>query len=345
MKQQKSPGLLGAGIGLVLVLLVLATIPRLMSREDDGPGDARVSIGMITNNPNGMRNVDGFRAGLRALGYRAGETATFLFSGQPTPNHALEQSIQDMIGQGADLIFTAGTPTGIAAWKASWESGVPVVFGVIADPIVAGVMSDLTRPGGNMTGVMLSNNQARRLDLLKDILPDIRTVWVPYDPTDAAPRSAIEQITPTAAALGLTLVHAHAEDSAGVRARLAEIPPETDAIFLLPDSRVNREVETILATAHTRGLPVSAPSAAQVEAGALMAYGIVHHEAGEQAAAIADRILRGRDPATMPVESAEFYLLINVAAAERIGLELPEEILQLADHILHDDGWGEATER
>ena len=86
-----------------------------------------------------------------------------------------------------------------------------------------------------------------------------------------------------------------------------------------------------------RQIPVSGPSTAQVEAGAIMGYGIVHREVGLQAARIAARILRGADPANTPVETADYYLTINVEAAERIGLDLPETVLQQADVILRED--------
>jgi putative ABC transport system substrate-binding protein len=109
---------------------------------------------------------------------------------------------------------------------------------------------------------------------------------------------------------------------------------------MLPDSTVNRRVKDLLALAAERRVPVSGPSAAQVEAGALMSYGIAHREVGVQAARIADRVLRGADPGLLPVEVADFYLTLNLAAATRIGVELREPDLQQADNILYDDRFG-----
>ncbi len=297
-------------------------------------------IGLITNNPNGLLNVEGFQDGLRALGYVEGDNLTYLFAGKPTPQDELQSAIRTMVTDGADLIFTAGTPTGIAARAATAGSNVPVVFGVIADPVAAGVMTDLNRPGGNLTGVMLSQNQARRLELLGRVFPDVQRVLLPYDPDDPAPVSAANQLEVVAPELGLVLVHAHARNADEVSAMLAEFPEGIDAVFMLPDSTVNHRVEDLIKAANARNLPVSGPSTAQVLAGATKSYGIVHHEVGVQAARMADRVLRGADPAAMPVETADFYLTVNVAAAARIGVELSEEILQQADVILREDHFG-----
>jgi putative ABC transport system substrate-binding protein len=304
------------------------------------PAQKSHTIGLITNNSNGLRNVRGFQAGLKALGYVEGENVRYLFSGNPTPKSELQGTIESMVAGGAALIFTAGTPTGVAAHKATSKTGVPVVFGVIADPIAAGVMTDLTRPGSNMTGVMLSQNQARRLELLRTIVPDVRRILVPYNPEDAAPTSAMAQIVNLAEPLGLDLVPAHARNDEEVMALLANLPDGLDAIFMLPDSTVNRRVKELLAIAADRRIPVSGPSAAQVEAGAVMSYGIVHEEVGRQAAQIANRILRGAAAATTPVETAGFFLIVNVAAAQRIGLELSEGTLQQADRIVRNDRYG-----
>lgn len=297
------------------------------------------TVGLITNNPNGLRNVQGFRDGLHTLRYREGDNVTYLHRGKPTPNSELVATIEAMVAEGAELIFTAGTPTGVAAAEATRKSAVPVVFGVVADPVAAGVITDLNRPGGNMTGVMLSQNQTRRLELVRTVVPDARRVLVPYDPDDAAPVSALAQIRDVAGALGFELVNAHARNDHEVTAMLAHFPTYIDAVFMLPDSTVNRRIRDLLVAALERRLPVSGPSAAQVEAGAVMSYGIVHHEVGIQAAHIADRILRGASPATIPVETADFFLTLNVAAANRIGLELPEEVLQQADRIVRQDGF------
>lgn len=319
------------------VLLLIVGISLLAACIRELQADEQVTIGLVTNNPNGLKNLQGFQDGMAALGYIAGENTTYHFAGEPVQGDTLDATLQSMVDAKVDLIFTAGTPTGVAAHRVTAGTAIPVIFGVIADPIAAGVMDDLTQPGGNMTGVKLSDNQARRLELLLEIVPNAKRIFVPYNPEDAAPTSAVAQIYELAPSFGIEIVEGLARNDDDVTQLLAEIPEEIDAIFMLPDSTVNARVDDLVTIAIERKLPVSGPSMIQVEKGVLTAYGIIHHEAGRQAAHIADQVLRGADPGTIPVETAEFYLGINLQTAKLIELEIPYETLQQAELIVRNE--------
>ena len=300
-------------------------------------GSRHFTVGLVTNNPNRLKNVQGFRDEMAHLGYVAGENVAYVFEGSPTKGAELDAVLKSMVEAEVDLIFTAGTPTGVAAYRITAGTNIPVVFGVIADPIAAGVMVDLTRPGGNMTGVRISQNQAKRLELLLLLVPDIKRVFTPYNPEDAAPISSLAQVNELGPSLGIQIVEAEARTESEVTELLNNIPKDIDAIFMLPDSLVNARLADLVAVATERKLPISGPSLAQVEGGALTGYGIIHHKAGGQAAHIADLILKGADPGELPVETAESYLGINLQTAEAIGLEIPYEILQQAKIIIRAD--------
>ena len=323
-------------VALGVVIIVVSTM--LMACGSAGNEDKdHFTIGLVTNSTNGLGNTQGFRDAMTELGYIEGTNVTYIFTGYPTDGDELDAVLENMVEEEVDLIFTAGTPTGVAAHRITEGTNIPVVFGVIADPIAAGVMKDLTRPGGNMTGVRISDNQARRLELLLQAAPGIRRVFVPYNPEDAAPSSAVVQVREIASSLGIEIVEGHARNDGEVTELLNNIPEDIDAIFMLPDSMVNARLADLIAVAIDNGLPVSGPSMAQVEGGALMAYGIVHHRAGAQAAHIADQVLKGTDPGELPVETAEFYLGINLQTADAIGLEIPYGILQQAEVIIRGD--------
>jgi len=317
-------------LGVILILTLSLAACGSTSNEDN----RHFTIGLVTNNPNGLRNVQGFMDGMAGLGYIEGEGVTYISEGSPIKGDELDDFLKRLVEAEVDLIFTAGTPTGVAAHRITKGTDIPVVFGVIADPIAAGVMEDLTRPNGNMTGVMLSQSQARRLQLLLKIVPDTKRVFVPYNPEDSAPTSAVAQISEIAPGLGIEIVEGKARNDSEVTELLNNFPEDIDAIFLVPDSVVNSRLPDLLAVAYDHKLPVSGPSTAQVEEGALTTYGFIHHEVGAQAARIADRILKGVDPGEYPVETAEFYLSINLQVANTIGLEMPYEILQQAEIII-----------
>lgn len=314
----------------LLLLLASACTPQ------SGTEPGHFTIGLMTNNRNGLRNIQGFKDGMTELGYIEGQNVTYLFNGNPTNQDSLNSQIQGMVEAEVDLIFTAGTPTGVAAHRVTAGTNIPVVFGVIADPIEAGVMVDLTNPGGNMTGIMLSENQGRRLELLQEMSPGIKRVFVPYNPTDAASTSAVDQLVQLAPNLGLELVKGHARNDDEVTALLQNMPQDVDALFMVPGTTVNARLDDLVALAAERKLPLSGPSLVQVEEGALMTYGFIHHEAGAQAARIADQILKGTNPGDIPVEVAEFFLAINLSMAESIGLDIPNTLLQRAAVIVRD---------
>lgn len=317
-----------------LTFLLLTACGNLNDANDTGEEDEVFKVGLITNNANGLLNIEGFRDGLSTLGYDENEDIEYLFAGEPVANDNLDTAIQEFVDAGVDLIFTAGTPTGQAAHRVTTNHGIPVVFGVIADPIAAGVLEDLRTPGGNMTGVRLSDNQDRRLEWLLEVIPDIENILVIYNPEDDAPVSALAQVQDAAPRLGVELVISEAHTGQDVIDVLNNMPDDIDAIFLLPDTVVNAQIAEIVEISYERDLAVSGPSAIQVERGALMSYGFVHYEAGKQAARIADQVLRGADPGDLPVEVAEFFLVFNLAAAEAIDVEIPDDILQQAKIII-----------
>ena len=315
----------------VLIAVTLALTIASCSTEPTG---SVISIGLVTNNVNGLRNVDGFKDGMAELGYEDGRNVEYVFADEPLSGDRLEEALEAMVASDVDLIFTAGTPTGVAAHRITSDSGIPVLFGVIADPIKAGVMEDLTAPGGNMTGVKLGEDQSRRLQWLIEIDPTVQRVLVPFNPDDAAPSSAVAQIEALALGLGLELVLAPAPNDQAVTDLLDNFPSDVDAVFLVPDSVVNARLADLLRVASAAGLPTSGPSIAQVEGGAVMSYGFVHHEAGVQAASIAVQVLNGADPGSVPVQNTESFLAINLVAAREIGLEIPDDVLRQADIVI-----------
>lgn len=322
---------------LHLIIFVGIFLITGCSENDNKAKQHHFTVGLATNNPNGIKNVLGFQEAMTKLNYVVGENIDYRFAGKPTKGKELEQLLQEMIDHPVDLIFTAGTPTGVTAHKLTKDAGIPVVFGVIADPVRAGVIKNLDKPGGNITGVMISQNHARRLQLFLEIVPDIKRLFVPYNPDDSAPSSALSNIKGLAKDLKLEIIEGQVKNNDEVTNLFNTLPADIDAIFMLPDSTVNRRQKELLDLAVKRHIPVSGPTIIQVEKGALTAYGIVHKQAGAQAATIADQVLKGTLPGNIPVQTAEFYLGVNLKTAAAIGLEVPDSILQQSHTIIREN--------
>ena len=325
-----------AFVALLLAMVIPISLMQVSCAKDE-KYEPRRTIGLVTNNRNGLRNIEGFRDKLTALGYDSGQNANYIYNEAPAKGNELVDILDQMVKANVDLIFTAGTPTGVAAHKITAGTTIPVIFGVIADPIAAGVLKDLNSPGGNMTGVRLAPNQPRRLQFLLEIAPGIKRVLIPFNPEDAASSSAAGQVRNVSSGFGIEVVERWATNDQEVFDLLGSIPDNVDAIFLVPGTTVNVHLQQVLAVAHRRKLPVSGPSLVQVEEGALISYGFNHYEAGKQAARLADQVLRGANPGDLPVETAESFLAVNLKAAEMIDLQVPYSVLQQATTIIRTD--------
>jgi putative ABC transport system substrate-binding protein len=237
-----------------------------------------------------------------------------------------------------DLIFCVTTPACLAAQRAIGETDVAVVFSAVTDPVAVGLVEDLTRPGGNLTGITVGAedaiNEGRRLDWLLKVAPRIESVYIPYNPDDAVSTVSLVAVQDVASTLGIELLLQEARTAEEVDAALNAIPEAADALFVFADQVVVADVAAVVNAALERDLPLSTPNSLGPQLGALMSYGSDLYTSGNQAARLADQILRGSDPDTLPVETPEFFLTLNLNTAEAIGLEISDQVLRQADTII-----------
>ena len=314
-------------VGLVVFSLLLTACEGLEKTET-------YTIGVINLAPTLEDTITGFKQGMTDLGYTEGENVTYLYAGPASSIDALGGLAQDLVEAKVDLIFSISTPATQAAQKATADNNIPVVFGVLTDPVGAGVVTSLTQPGGNITGVTFGPQEARRLEWLTEIAPAVKRVYIIYNPNDSSAKLALATATATATSLGLEIVSREASNPDEVTAALTDFPENIDALYLLPDSRTEAQLADILAVANARHLPTSVANVSAVQNGPLYSYAMKLDPSGQQAARLADQILKGIKPADLPVETTEFFLAINLKTAETIGLDIPDEVLQRADEII-----------
>ncbi|MBN2002083.1 MAG: ABC transporter substrate-binding protein [Anaerolineae bacterium] len=290
------------------------------------------TIGLINVLPVLANSVQGFKDGLTELGYIEGENVTYL--GGTIPMDQLESTLQDMVNAKVDLILTTTTAASQAAQKATAGTDIPIVFTPLADPVGAGLVDSIKSPGGNITGLSQGAYDAQRLDLFLQIAPDVKKIYVPYNPKDPAPVAGLAAITEVAPKLSVELITQEVNTPDEVTAALANIPEEADAIFLLVDSLVGTRVMDLIKISIEQRLPLSGGNADAVKDGTLCGYGPMQSFYGKQVARMADQILKGTPPSSLPVETAEAYLGINLQTAQAIGLEISDAVLRQADNII-----------
>jgi putative tryptophan/tyrosine transport system substrate-binding protein len=280
-------------------------------------------------------HVRAFLQGLRAHGYIEGQN---LFLERRSAEGSVEQAAEimaDLIGRNFDVIATAGNESAQAAKRAT--NLIPIVMATSDDPIAAGIVESLARPGANITGLTTNPGpefEVKRLQLLKEAAP--KAARVAFLGTRYAwGRADTDSLRAAAQGMGLTLIHYEHSPMYLDDARGAIRRDRPDAIFVPRHSAafVNRQVIAELAVAER--LPGISPFREFADAGGLMSYGTDVPELFRRAVGHVDKILRGAKPADLPVEQpTKFELVLNLKAAKSLGLTTPPTLLALADEVI-----------
>jgi len=289
-----------------------------------------ITIGVINLSPLLEPVLDGFQSKMTALGYTH---VTYLYDGPSPDLPTLDKIAQDLVAAQPELIVSISTPASQAIYRTN--TSIPVIFGPVTDPIAAGIVINLTNPDGNMTGTRLGlESEEQRLKWLLDIAPGIEKIFVPYNSNDSSSQSSVQAATIAAEKLGVVLVLMEARNTDEITYAIQNIPSDVQAIFLPQDSLVAARIDDFAAVAIARQLPLCTPTDGQVERGALLSYSFKLATLGEQMARMADQVLQGVPTAQIPVETAEFFLSVNLQTANAIHLTVPEEILRATDNIV-----------
>jgi putative ABC transport system substrate-binding protein len=293
------------------------------------------SIGVVNLSPRLEPILTRFKTRMNELGYHEDSNITYIYQGPASGIGELDSIATSLVAAKVDLILALSTPATQATKRATSGTNLPVVFAPVTDPVVAGIVVNLRRPGGNITGVALgADSEARRLEWLSKLAPDAKRIYVPYNSDDASARSSLAAIRAAAPKLNIELQPREARNAEEISAAIAFIPANAQAVFLLQDSLVAARTDDFVKATIARQLSLSVPTDEQVQRGALVAFSANLAVLGEQVARLADHILQGGQPADTPIETAEFFLTINLQTAERIGLEIPDIYIRQADRII-----------
>lgn len=319
--------LIYAGLLLLSVALAYSLFTVL------GNGKTIRTIGFISLTAVDQQTFAGFKEEMARLGYRENREIVYLNDGPAGKIENLGAMVEAQLKKGVDLFFVSSTPGTQAVRHATINRNITALFCPVNDPVASGIVSSLEYPGGNLTGIRLPSGERQRFEWLLRLKPETKRVVIPYTPGDKSSEFSRLEAFYAAQVHGVRLIEIPVEDEAGLTAQLERSKGETDAIFIPRDSKVESYIRTLVAYANRQRLPLSAPSLQQVEAGALFAYGFIHADMGRQAAAMADRILRGVPPASIPVETAKNHLIINRDTARTIGMTIPSDILEQSEQI------------
>lgn len=276
--------------------------------------------------------VEGLKAGLRDLGLEEGRDVVLdirFTKGDPA---AARTAAAALVSARVDLIFTSNETATLAASAATQK--LPIVFTLVGDPVAAGIVARLARPGANLTGIsgLSTDLVAKRLELLKTLAPRVRRVWAIHYGADPSSVAAVEKARVAAAELGLELIGKPVATERDLEDALKEVRPGDG--LLSPDVGTLDIPAVLLEASLASKLPAVFSTSLFVEHGGLASYGSDYRAQGVQAARLVAKILRGARPGDLPVEGAErIELDVNLKTAALLGLTVPRKVLLRADSL------------
>jgi putative tryptophan/tyrosine transport system substrate-binding protein len=270
--------------------------------------------------------VAAFQEGLGELGYVEGKTFTMEYRYAGGDSARLPELAADLVRLPVDLLIVQGTAAAHAAKQAT--SVIPIVIGNTADPVGAGLVASLARPGGNVTGLSDFGLAVvtKRLELLKSVAPSASRIAVLWRPSNPAHPLELKDTQAAGPVLGVTVLPLEVEDADGIDRAFATMSQErAGGLIVFGFTAHQRQIVEL--TAQNR-LPAVYPTRVEVEAGGLMSYGASFEDLYRRAAVYVDKIVRGAKPADLPVEQPmRFDFVVNLKTARELGITFPHEIL------------------
>ena len=278
-----------------------------------------------------------FRQGLAEIGFVEGQNVTIEYRWADFHFDRLPTLAADLVQRQVTVIAANGGPQAASAAKAATTT-IPIVFLSGVDPVGAGLVASLSRPGGNLTGMSLFYAELgeKRLQLLRDLMPKSGLIAFLVNPKFLEGQVQLKDVSAAAARIGQQLKVLNATSLSEIEAAFASVGPNMpDGLLVASDAYFSNVREPIIRFASDHALPVMYYDRAFVDLGGLMSYGTDVREMYRQAGIYTARILKGEKPADLPViQPSKFELAINLKTAKAQGLEVPAHVQQLADVIV-----------
>ncbi len=291
-----------------------------------------VAVSQIVEHPALDATRQGLLDGLKAKGYEEGKNLKFEYrTAQGNPAIGV-QIARQFVGERPDVLVGIATPTAQALVAATKD--IPIIFTAITDPVGAKLVTNMEKPGGNVTGLSDLSPVAQHVELIKELLPDVKTIGVVYNPGEANSVSLMKWLKESTEKQGLKLVEATALKTSDIQTATQVIAAQSDVIYAMIDNTVASAIEGMVVSANQAKTPVFAATTSYIDAGSIAALGFDYYQIGVQTADYVADILAGKDPGELPVRVAKGSdIVINKTAADKLGITIPQSVLDRATSI------------
>lgn len=292
----------------------------------DGKGSYTIGISQIAPHGSLDNCREGFIAGLAKEGFVAGENLTIDYkNAEGEPSNATMIS-ETFVSKKYDLIGAIATPTAMAAYNAALNADIPVIFTAVSDPVAAGIVTSLNKPGTGCTGTSDALPLEEQMQMIRAFLPEAKTIGILYTTSETNSLTHLEKFKELAPKYDFTIEAVGVSSQSEIPLAMDVLVTKCDVINNFTDNNVVNNLDTVLAKAKEAGIPVFGSEEEQVKKGCVAAQNIDYYALGEKTGKMAARVLKGESPASMPVEVISDYLPVaNKEAMALYGLTMPEE--------------------
>lgn len=330
---------------VLLALMVLISMVFLSgcgagqegSTAGEGEQAEQVQLGIIqvAEHPALDAARNGFLESLAEKGYKEGDNLLVDYKNaqgdQPTLQNIARKFVQDK----KDIILAIATPS--AMTMANETNEIPILITAVTDPVAAKLVKSMEKPGTNVTGTSDINPVKDQLALIKEIIPNVQKVGILYNSSEINSQVQVDIAEEVAPELGLQLEKAIATNTSEVMQAAQSLVGKVDAFYLPTDNTVISAIASVITVAEENKIPVIAGESESVKNGALATIGIDYYELGRVTGEMAARVLGGEKPQEMAIQTLPGTdIVVNTAAAERIGVEIPQSVLDKAADVIEE---------
>jgi putative ABC transport system substrate-binding protein len=318
-----------------VALLVFCLLTGTTALAQTATKSAR--IGVLVHGQPVKVHAEAFREGLARLGLVEGKSISIEWHSADGGDR-LEALARDLVRRKIDVIVTAGTPAARAAKQAT--TSIPIVMAVSGDPVGAGLVASLARPGGNITGLssLAGGVVTKQLELLREVLPKVSRVAILFNPDNTAHAAQVKEVEMAARRVKVETPLVPARELADLdKAFKAMADQRAEGLVVLADLFFLAHATRLGDLSARNRIPTIYALSEHIETGGLAAYGTSRSDMHRRAAAFVDKILRGASPADIPIEQpTKLELAVNVKVAKVLGLTIPQSLVLRADRVIGD---------
>ncbi len=326
-------------LGSLCLALVLTALPFMAGCAAGEKMEYRIGESVIIEHPDLFSDQYGFRLAMAEAGFVEGVNVEYIFL-CAEGDMSLAKSIADrFVSEKVDLIHAITTPNSQACVAAAEGTGIPVVFSTCTAPAEAGIVStwDAPRPDANVTGVSDMADMKAQMEMIKEIMPELRVLGVIYNAGEVNSVVQMGQLKDIMADVGIEeLVEATCSTTAEVATAAASLIGRCDAIYIPTDNTAVSGLEAIIAVAEENKIPFFGSTGDMVDRGCIAAKGANYTWIGKEAGRYAARVLKGESPGDIPVVMCApeaCLLVVNPGAAERMGITIPQSVIDKATRV------------